>query len=46
VTARAHATFAEALDMDVAYARGCSFWLDLKLILLTPLQVLGLGGTR
>jgi lipopolysaccharide/colanic/teichoic acid biosynthesis glycosyltransferase len=46
VTARAHASFAEALDIDVAYARGCSFWLDMKLILLTPLQVLGVGVTR
>jgi lipopolysaccharide/colanic/teichoic acid biosynthesis glycosyltransferase len=46
VTARAKATFAEALDMDVAYARGCSLALDLKLILLTPLQILGPRATR
>jgi exopolysaccharide biosynthesis polyprenyl glycosylphosphotransferase len=46
VTARAHASFAEALDIDVAYARGCSLWLDLKLILLTPLQMRGEGATR
>jgi exopolysaccharide biosynthesis polyprenyl glycosylphosphotransferase len=46
VTARAHASFAEALDIDVAYTRSCTFWLDLKLILLTPLQMLGLGSTR
>ncbi len=32
VTARAHSTFAEALDMDVAYARGHSFALDLQLL--------------
>jgi exopolysaccharide biosynthesis polyprenyl glycosylphosphotransferase len=46
VTARAHATFAEALDIDVAYARSCSFWLDLKLVLRTPLQMIGVGATR
>jgi exopolysaccharide biosynthesis polyprenyl glycosylphosphotransferase len=40
VTARAHATFAEALDMDVAYARNWSLGLDLRLLLATPAQVL------
>jgi exopolysaccharide biosynthesis polyprenyl glycosylphosphotransferase len=40
VTARAHATFKEALDMDVAYARGWSLGLDLRLLSRTPLQVL------
>lgn len=40
VTARANCTFAEALDMDVAYVRGWSLWLDLRLLLRTPLQVL------
>jgi exopolysaccharide biosynthesis polyprenyl glycosylphosphotransferase len=37
VEARAHATFAEALDLDVAYARGWSLALDLRLLLRTPL---------
>jgi exopolysaccharide biosynthesis polyprenyl glycosylphosphotransferase len=37
VEARAHATFAEALDLDVAYVRGWSFGLDLRLLLRTPL---------
>jgi exopolysaccharide biosynthesis polyprenyl glycosylphosphotransferase len=46
VTARAHATFGEALDMDVAYARGWSLGLDLWLLLRTPLAVLRRGGTR
>jgi lipopolysaccharide/colanic/teichoic acid biosynthesis glycosyltransferase len=46
VTARAHSTFAEALDMDVAYARGRSFSLDLQLLLRTPAQLLGRGVTR
>ena len=45
VTARAHATFREALDMDVAYARGWSLGLDLKLLCRTPLQVLGRKAT-
>jgi exopolysaccharide biosynthesis polyprenyl glycosylphosphotransferase len=45
VTARAHSTFAEALDMDVAYAHGCSPGLDLRLLLRTPVRVLA-GSTR
>jgi exopolysaccharide biosynthesis polyprenyl glycosylphosphotransferase len=40
VTARASASYGEALDMDVAYARGWSLGLDLRLLLRTPLQVL------
>ena len=36
VTARAHSTFGEALDMDVAYARSWSLGLDLWLLLRTP----------
>ena len=36
VEARAHSTFGEALDLDVAYARGWSFGLDLRLLLRTP----------
>lgn len=40
VTARANSTFREALDMDVAYVRGWSLGLDLRLLLRTPLQVL------
>ena len=45
VTARAHATFREALDMDVAYARGWSLGLDLKLLCRTPFQILGRKAT-
>jgi lipopolysaccharide/colanic/teichoic acid biosynthesis glycosyltransferase len=45
VTARAHATFREALDMDVAYARGWSLSLDLRLLCRTPLQVLSRKAT-
>jgi exopolysaccharide biosynthesis polyprenyl glycosylphosphotransferase len=40
VTARAHSTFGEALDMDVAYARGWSLGLDLWLLCRTPLHLL------
>ncbi len=45
VTARAHSTFGEALDMDVAYARNWSLGLDLWLILRTPLLMLRKRGT-
>jgi exopolysaccharide biosynthesis polyprenyl glycosylphosphotransferase len=40
VTARAYATFGEALDMDVAYARGWSLGLDLRLLCRTPIAVI------
>lgn len=40
VVARAHSTFGEALDMDVAYVRGWSLWLDVTLLCRTPLQLL------
>ena len=36
VEARAHSTFREALDLDVAYARSASLGLDLGLLLRTP----------
>jgi exopolysaccharide biosynthesis polyprenyl glycosylphosphotransferase len=39
VTARANSTYGESLDMDVAYVRGWSLGLDLRLLLKTPLQV-------
>jgi exopolysaccharide biosynthesis polyprenyl glycosylphosphotransferase len=44
VTARASASFGEALDMDVAYARGWSLGLDLRLLLRTPFQLLRQRG--
>jgi lipopolysaccharide/colanic/teichoic acid biosynthesis glycosyltransferase len=40
VTARANSTYGEALDLDVAYVRGWSLGLDLRLLLRTPLQVI------
>jgi exopolysaccharide biosynthesis polyprenyl glycosylphosphotransferase len=39
VTARANSTFGEALEMDVAYVRGWSLGLDLRLILRTPFSL-------
>jgi exopolysaccharide biosynthesis polyprenyl glycosylphosphotransferase len=40
VTARANSSYGEALDMDVAYVRGWSLGLDLRLLLRTPLSVI------
>ena len=40
VTARAKSTFGEALEMDVAYVRGWSLGLDLRLLLRTPFALL------
>ena len=40
VSARAHSTFREALDLDVLYAQSWSIGLDLALIARTPLQLL------
>ena len=39
VTARAHSTFGEALDMDVAYVHSWSLGLDLRLLFRTPFQL-------
>jgi lipopolysaccharide/colanic/teichoic acid biosynthesis glycosyltransferase len=40
VAARSSSTFGEALEMDVAYARGWSLALDLRLLFRTPFAVL------
>jgi exopolysaccharide biosynthesis polyprenyl glycosylphosphotransferase len=40
VTARANSSYGEALDMDVAYVRGWSLGLDLRLLLRTPLSAI------
>jgi exopolysaccharide biosynthesis polyprenyl glycosylphosphotransferase len=45
VTARANSTFGEALDMDVAYVRGWSLGLDLRLLLRTPFALLRQRGS-
>ena len=39
VTARAHSTFGEALDMDVAYVHSWSLGLDLRILFRTPFQL-------
>jgi exopolysaccharide biosynthesis polyprenyl glycosylphosphotransferase len=44
VTARSRSTFLEALEMDVAYARGWSLGLDLWLLARTPLQLTSGAG--
>jgi lipopolysaccharide/colanic/teichoic acid biosynthesis glycosyltransferase len=40
VKARGHASFAEALEMDVVYVRDWSLALDLSLLVRTPIEVL------
>jgi exopolysaccharide biosynthesis polyprenyl glycosylphosphotransferase len=45
VTARARSTFGEALELDVAYVRDWSYWLDVKLLLRTLLFVFKGGRT-
>jgi exopolysaccharide biosynthesis polyprenyl glycosylphosphotransferase len=40
VTARANATYGEALEMDVGYVRAWSLGLDLRLLLRTPVQLI------
>jgi exopolysaccharide biosynthesis polyprenyl glycosylphosphotransferase len=45
VTARGRSTFAEALEMDVLYARNWSLGRDLSLLLRTPLHLLRPGAT-
>ena len=46
VTARAHSTFGEALDMDVAYVRGWSLGLDLCAALQDAAAALPSGRQR
>jgi exopolysaccharide biosynthesis polyprenyl glycosylphosphotransferase len=45
-SARAHATYAEALDMDALYAQSWSLGLDLLLIARTPGRLLALRTTQ
>jgi lipopolysaccharide/colanic/teichoic acid biosynthesis glycosyltransferase len=46
VSARAHSTFGEALELDVLYAHSWSLSLDLSLLSRTPVHLLrGLSGT-
>lgn len=45
VTARAHSTFREALELDVAYVRSWSLGLDFRLLFQTPPILLRRSGT-
>jgi exopolysaccharide biosynthesis polyprenyl glycosylphosphotransferase len=45
VSARAHSTFVEALDLDVLYAQSHSLGLDVRLLFRTPLLLLRRQGT-
>jgi lipopolysaccharide/colanic/teichoic acid biosynthesis glycosyltransferase len=45
-SARAHGTFREALELDVAYARSSSFSYDLRLLFNTPMSLLSRKSTR
>ena len=45
VTARAHVSFGEALDLDVAYAHSWSLGLDVSLLVRTIAQLARRGGT-
>jgi lipopolysaccharide/colanic/teichoic acid biosynthesis glycosyltransferase len=40
VTARSSASFARMVDLDIRYVESQSFWLDLRILLKTPLAVL------
>ena len=46
VQARGRSTFGEALDMDVAYVRGWTLSLDLRLLLKTPLSLVRMRASR
>ena len=45
VSARAQASFREALDLDILYVQSASIGLDLRLIIRTPLQLLRAKAT-
>jgi exopolysaccharide biosynthesis polyprenyl glycosylphosphotransferase len=45
VSARAHSTFGEALELDVLYAQSWSLGLDFSLLARTPLHLLRARGT-
>lgn len=46
VTARSVAEFDESVHLDIEYIENRSFWLDLKIILKTPLVVLSCKGAK
>jgi len=46
VTARSTASFDEMINIDIQYIKQQSFWLDLLIILKTPLAVLSCKGAK
>ena len=44
VAGRSRTTFDEMVRLDLRYARTCSFWTDLKILLATPRAVIGGKG--
>jgi lipopolysaccharide/colanic/teichoic acid biosynthesis glycosyltransferase len=46
VTGRSRVTFDDMVRLDVRYAMSRSLWLDLKILMKTPLAVLGGTGAR
>jgi lipopolysaccharide/colanic/teichoic acid biosynthesis glycosyltransferase len=39
VNGRSRVKFDDMVRLDLRYARACSFWLDIKILLLTPIAV-------
>jgi lipopolysaccharide/colanic/teichoic acid biosynthesis glycosyltransferase len=46
VTGRSRTTFDDMVRLDLRYAKSCSFWTDVKILLATPGVVLGGKGAR
>jgi lipopolysaccharide/colanic/teichoic acid biosynthesis glycosyltransferase len=46
VTARSSADFDEMVRLDIHYVEHLSFWLDLKILIMTPLAVLNGNGAE
>ena len=46
VRGRSRTGFNEMVRLDLLYARKWSLWLDLKILLQTPLAVFGAGGAH
>jgi lipopolysaccharide/colanic/teichoic acid biosynthesis glycosyltransferase len=44
VTGRSRTTFDEMVRLDLRYARSCSVWTDIKILLATPLAVISGKG--
>jgi lipopolysaccharide/colanic/teichoic acid biosynthesis glycosyltransferase len=46
VTGRSTVSFEEAMDLDIYYAQHKSLWMDIKIILETPVSVLASKGAK